>query len=138
MEPQYNEIVDVEAVDRMVLLAAVLVPAACLLGGLLLGATRGRLGLQVQRALVVGTAGPLVLGLWHFYRYMIRLDHDTGYVGLHRMSVYILNIAVFTVVGALLGVLYARLATRLWPLKPHSPPAGSPEEISSPNTQGGV
>ena len=138
MEPQYTEIVDIEAVDRLLLLIGVAAPVVCVLVGLLFGSVRGRPGLQALRGLTIGISGPVVLGLWRYYRYMIRLDPETGYVGLHRMSVYILNIVLFAVVGALLGVLYVRLAARLWPPRPHAPREESPEGIGSPNMQGGV
>lgn len=138
MEPQYTEIVDIEAVDRLLLLIGVAAPVVGALLGLVLGAVGGRPGLQALRGLMIGLSGPVVLGLWRFYRYMIRLDPETGYVGLHRMSVYMFNIVLFVVVGALLGVLYVRLAARLWPPRPHAPREESPEETGSPNMQGGV
>ncbi len=120
MESQYSEIVDIQAVDRALVLIALAAPVLCVLVGLLVGSVRGRPGLQALRGLAIGISGPVVLGLWRYYRYMIRLDPDTGYVGLHRVSVYILNIVVFAVVGAVLGVLYARVAARLWPPRPHA------------------
>lgn len=138
MESQYSEIVDIQAVDRALLLLAVAAPMVCVLVGLLVGSVRGGPGLQALRGLAVGAVGPIVLGLWHYYRYMIRLDPETGYVGLHRMSVYLLNIAVFAAVGALLGALYVRLAARLRPPRPHAPGEQSPEGTGSPNMQGGV
>ena len=53
--------------------------------------------------------GPLAILMWRFYSWMVRVEPETGYVGLHRVSVAALNLLVFVVVGVLVGVVFARL-----------------------------
>jgi hypothetical protein len=43
------------------------------------------------------------------YRHMVRYDPETGYVGLHKMSVLLTNVVLFTLVGLLLGLAYGKL-----------------------------
>jgi hypothetical protein len=105
---------------------------------LIVGIITKKLRLQVLRGVAIGLVGPVLLGLWRYYRYMIRFDPETGYVGLHRFSVYIINIVVFIVIGALLGVAYTRLSAWLWPPGAHESETDNSERISSRNEQGGV
>ena len=40
---------------------------------------------------------------------MVRYDPETGYVGLHKMSVLLTNVVLFALVGLLLGLAYGKL-----------------------------
>ncbi len=43
------------------------------------------------------------------YSWMVRVDPKTGYVGLHRVSVFVVSAMVFIAVGIAVGLLFARL-----------------------------
>jgi hypothetical protein len=109
MDPYMREIVDVATVERVLVLLAVLAPVIAVGVGALAGArTCGSL-LGAAKGLSVGMLGPLCWGLWRLYSYLVRYDPATGYVGLHRVTVLALNLGIFIVVGALLGILYSRV-----------------------------
>ncbi len=104
-----REIVDVAVVERVLLLLAVAVPAVATLIGALAGARTRRALIGAAKGLSVGILGPLCYGLWHLYSYLVRYDPATGYVGLHKVKVLALNVGIFIVVGAIVGVLYSRV-----------------------------
>jgi hypothetical protein len=47
--------------------------------------------------------------LWKFYSWMVRVEPETGYVGLHRVSVFAVCLLVFMIVGAAAGLVVSRL-----------------------------
>ena len=105
-----RELITVQAVERGLLIAALAWIALCVLAGIV-GHARGR-----PRALLRGVAWALVAvvvwALWTFYGWMVRVEPDTGYVGLHRVSVFALCLVVFAAGGALVGMGLARLYRR--------------------------
>jgi len=109
VDPQLHEIVDLAQVDRALLYLALAAPVLGIVIGAIVGHRRNGLLHGIGRGLAFGMLGPVILIMWRFYRYMIRYDPATGYVGLHKMSVFALNVCVFAVVGILLGALYGRL-----------------------------
>lgn len=116
MEPQLHEIVDLERVDTVIVLIAVAAPVLGLLIGALWGRARKAMETGVTRGLAFGLLGPVVLVMWRVYKYMVRYDPESGYVGLHKISVLLINVALFALVGVLLGVIYGKL------LGPHRRP----------------
>ncbi len=109
MDPYMREIVDVAMVERVLVLLAVLAPVIAVGIGALVGARTCGSALGAAKGLTVGMLGPLCWGLWRLYSYLVRYDPATGYVGLHRLAVLALNLGIFIVVGALLGMLYSRV-----------------------------
>ncbi|MCE5240842.1 hypothetical protein LLH23_20455 [bacterium] len=105
----YHEIVDLQQFAGAVRVLAMAVPVVAVLVGLIAGAARKRLAAGLLKGAAVGLLGPLVYGLWLMYSALIRYDPQTGTVGLHRVSVLLLNVAVFAVVGVLLGLTYSRV-----------------------------
>lgn len=100
-----RELVTVAGFQQVLLAAAAVWTLACVALAL---ARRGR---PVGRvALLSATLGPLVCLLWFGYCWTVRVDPQTGYVGLHRVSVFALNAVVFIAVGVLLGHLIGRAA----------------------------
>ena len=67
------------------------------------------------RGLAFGLMGPIVYGLWRSFAWMVRYDPQTGYCGLHKVSVLLLNVVIFALVGVALGVAYGRLCRMLRP-----------------------
>jgi len=102
-----RELITVQAFDRAVLVAA----GAWLLaavGAGIVGHVRGKAGAALRGA-ALGLLGPLAAGLYRFYSWTVRVDPSTGYVGLHQVRVFALNIVVFCAVGALVGWALSRL-----------------------------
>jgi hypothetical protein len=95
-----KELVSPEQADSIVLLAAMVL----LLGGALWGwKTLG------SRGVIAGLLGPLVFGLWAFHKWITRYDPQTGYFGLDKVKVLLLEIVLFVVLGAVLGVVWGNL-----------------------------
>lgn len=78
-------------------------------GGALLGWLRGQIRYWLIRGGAVGLLGPIFYIMWCYYRWMVRLDPEAGYVGLHKPSILFLNIAVFVAFGVVLGLLYGKV-----------------------------
>jgi hypothetical protein len=106
---QMRELVDVAAFERLLVVVAVVAPLAGALVGLAVGMRRKTAKAGVAKGLVVGLLGPVLLGMWRLYDYLVRFDPATGYVGLHRVDVLLLNGLIFVAVGAVLGVAYGLL-----------------------------
>ena len=117
MDPQLKEIVDLAQVDVFMIYLAIAAPVLGLLIGVIAGGVQG-----LGRGIAFGMLGPIVLVMWRFYRHMVRYDPETGYVGLHKMSVFVLNVCIFAVVGIVLGALYGKL------IRGAGPPAEKEED----------
>ena len=109
MDPQLHEIVDLAQVDLAMVYVALAAPVLGIIIGAVVGRLRSGIIYGIGRGLAFGMLGPIIFVMWRFYRYMIRYDPATGYVGLHKMSVLALNVCVFAIVGLLLGALYGKL-----------------------------
>lgn len=104
----FHEIVDLNQFAFAMRVVAIIVPVVALIG-LIVGKMRGGAKDGLARAVAVGLLGPLIYGLWLMYSYLIRYDPQTGYVGLHRVSVMLLNVAIFAAIGVVLGLVYRRV-----------------------------
>lgn len=98
---EMHEIIKLAAFAKAIMWLAILLPLLGLVVGL---ATRA-----VVKGLAVGLLGPLIYALWLGYGYLIRYDPATGYCGLHRTSVLLLNVVLFALIGLVLGAIYGRL-----------------------------
>ena len=104
-----HELIDLGKFELVLqILAAVTLPLG-LIVGTCLGRVRGAMRAQIIRGAAVGLLGPIIYILWRYYRWMVRLEPETGYVGLHRPGVLALNVGVFIIVGAILGLAYTRI-----------------------------
>ncbi|MFO7946411.1 MAG: hypothetical protein R6V19_06335 [Armatimonadota bacterium] len=112
MQPEMTEIVSLQTVDTVMVYLAVIGPLLGLAIGALVGSMREALAPGLKRGFLFGLLGPILAAAWWFYRYMVRYDPETGYVGLHRMSVFFWNLLIFAVTGAILGAVYAMLRNR--------------------------
>ncbi len=99
-----RELITVEAFDR-----ALLVAAAAWLAVWLAVAGLRRKGGGAGRYLLWALLGPITIGLWKYYCWTVRVDPQTGYVGLHRVSVFAINALAFIACGCLIGYLAGRL-----------------------------
>ncbi len=107
-----HELVSLDKFD----LAIRIVGLAGLPLGVVMGAILGRLrrhsGWYVSRGAALGLLGPILYGVWCYYRWTVRLDPHSGYIGLHKFSTLLINLAVFVVVGIILGLIYRRILHR--------------------------
>jgi hypothetical protein len=109
MDPM-REIIDEGTVEKAFLALALVGPLLGLAGGAWLGVARKRMRFYVPRGLAVGCLGVLNWGLWRFYSYRVRYDPQSQYFGLEKVSVLVLNLLIFTLVGGIIGLLWARFA----------------------------
>jgi hypothetical protein len=128
---EMREIVDIKTVDTALKIGAVVWLLVCLLVGVAVGAIRQAWKTSLIRALSIGAIGPVVGVLWLFYSYMVRYDPETGYFGLDKVWVLIVNAAVFVLVGAGFGY----LVRRVWALPEARPAEAEPEEGANQSTQ---
>lgn len=105
----YREIVDLQQFARAVQLLAIAVPLIAIIVGLIVGARRRNIIAGLGKGIAIGVLGPLLYGLWLMYSYLIRYDPQTGYVGLHRVTVLLVNVAIFAGIGVVLGLVYSRV-----------------------------
>ena len=104
-----HELIDLGKFElALQLFAAATLPVG-LIVGTYLGRARGAMRTLIIRGAAVGLLGPIIYALWRYYRWMVRLEPESGYVGLHRPGVLAVNVGVFIIAGVLLGVAYARL-----------------------------
>ncbi len=109
LDPQLHEIVDIATVNKLVIALAIVAPVIGLLWGVIAGRLHGDMANALKRGLAAGLLGPIVLVMWKFYNYMVRYNPGTGNVGLHKMSVYVVNAFIFALAGIALGLLYSRV-----------------------------
>jgi len=104
-----HELIDLGKFElALQILAAATLPVG-LIVGLCLGRVRRAMRKYMIRAAAVGLLGPILYALWCYYRWMVRLEPETGYVGLHKPGVLAVNVGVFIIVGAILGLAYTRI-----------------------------
>lgn len=106
---QMRELVDIGAFERLLQAIAVAGPVGGALLGLFLGIKRGAPAVGLAKGIALGALGPVLFAMWRLYAYLVRYDPSTGYVGLHRVDVLLLNVLIFVAVGAILGIAYERL-----------------------------
>ena len=104
-----HELIDLGKFElTLQILAAATLPLG-LIVGTCLGRARGAMRTQTIRGAAVGLLGPIIYALWRYYRWMVRLEPESGYVGLHKPGVLAVNLGVFIIVGAILGLAYTRI-----------------------------
>lgn len=93
-----REIVDVEQVGRLFAALALVLPPLCLLCGWWYGGRRQMHRRGALVGLLLGLLGPLNYGLWHIY------NRITDSVGLDTVRNLAINLVLFVVLGAVIGV----------------------------------
>jgi len=121
-----HEIVNLAEVNLAITWLAIVLPVVGLVAGAIAGAILKRLGWWTGRGFALGLIGPIIFVMWRLYSYMIRYDPQTGYCGLHRTSVLLLNVVIFAAVGVALGAAYGRL------LRSPTPPTEQPDSGADP------
>lgn len=106
MNPMH-ELVTVEVFSRVFTAACYLWFAACWIVALVVGRRGSRPAMRPW--VIASMAAPVAFILWRFHLWMVRVEPETGYVGLHKVSVFALNALVFVACGCLIGHLVGRL-----------------------------
>ncbi len=111
---EMRELIDEAAVERAFAVLAVAGPLVGLAGGAVwssLNKAAPRIGLL--RGLAIGLLGPLLLGLWRLFSWLVRYepapDPANDYFGLERVDVLLLNVVIFVAVGASIGWLVRKV-----------------------------
>lgn len=109
---EMKEIIDEKTVELILRIIGIGGPIA----GLVIGACHGVITRRFLRSLLhgfgLGCTGLLVWVMWIYYSWTVRYDPKTGYVGLHKVSVLLINLAVFSLVGVLVGGVWGLIARR--------------------------
>ena len=93
-------------VEKTFIILAVVCPVIGLVLGYILGSFRNRIREYALKGLFFGLLGTLNYVLYRMYTYLVRYDPETGYVGLHHVSVLVTNAVIFVCIGVFLGILY--------------------------------
>lgn len=110
---EMKEIIDARTAEYIIRAIAIGGPVAGLVIGSVVGMVRKRLVRKMLEGLGIGCLGILVWVMWVYYSWTVRYDPKTGYVGLHKVSVLLTNIVVFAAVGAAVGIVWGRVASRI-------------------------
>lgn len=94
-----KELVTTEQAEQVLRLLALSLPIVGLLIGGVVGARRGRARRGLGIGLLIGHSGPLTFVLWKVYNGIM------GRYGLDSVKGLLLNLALFTAVGLVIGVI---------------------------------
>lgn len=95
-----EELISPSQSDAGVLVAALVVAVVAAVWGLRVFGMRG---------VVAGVLGPLIWGLWQCHKWITRYESQSGYFGLDKVKVLLLEIVLFVALGAVLGIVYQKL-----------------------------
>jgi len=109
---EMKEIIDERTVEMVIRAIGIGVPVAGVLVGALIGLLKKQFGRCLLRGAGIGSLGLLVWVMWVYYSWTVRYDPNTGYVGLHKVSVLLINVVVFAVVGAIVGWVWGWFSRR--------------------------
>src|SRR5579862_6948433 len=100
---EMHELVTVDQMNRLFLLLAVALPVTGLVVGAALGARSKAAASGAAKGFVVGLLGPLNLLLWTMYNAL------TNRMGLDTVKNLLVQLAIFVVLGGLLGLIAGRI-----------------------------
>jgi len=100
-----KELITIEQAGSVIAIIAITLPAAGLIVGAIAGAVRRRVGSSALLGLACGLSGPAMWAMWRIY------NGIAGHYGLDSVKGLLVNLALFVVVGLVVG-LVAALAWR--------------------------
>jgi hypothetical protein len=106
---ELRELIEPATARLVVLSAACALTLAPLIVAAVVGALRGNMKRQLAGGLLISLAGPVLLGMWTLYNFII------GQWGLDSTRALLTNLAVFAAAGAALGLSARWLRRRLGP-----------------------
>jgi hypothetical protein len=98
-----QELITPQQSDTLVLFAALLF---ALLGGIAGWRAIG------TRGLVGAIPGVLILPLWMFHKWITRYDPQSGYFGLDKVKVLLMEVVLFVVLGVVMGWVWNTISRR--------------------------
>jgi hypothetical protein len=102
-----RELIDIDQFQIFIIAISV----AASLAGLVIGIRSRARGVATSAQIAAMVAiGPLIYGAWRYYAWTVRYDPQTGFCGLHRVSVLLINVIVFVALGVVGGLIARRLA----------------------------
>jgi hypothetical protein len=116
-----REIVDADQVTRLFTILAIVLPPACLLAGWWYGGRRHNSRRGAILGVLVGLAGPLNLLMWRVYNAI------TDSIGLDTVRNLVINLILFLVSGAVIGVAAGLAIRRINGVQPASHPPDDAE-----------
>ncbi len=93
-----QELVTVEQAERVIVLLALALPIIGLVIGVVVGAVRRRIGRDALLGLICGLSGPAIWLLWRMYNGIV------GVYGLDSVRGLLINLALFVVIGLVVGI----------------------------------
>jgi hypothetical protein len=97
-----RELIDPDAAEKAMRILPVVVGVVGLLGGLVVGWAKRSREAFVRGAFVSGV-GVLAYLLWCAYNWHVRWDPQTGYSGLDKVRVLLINLLMFVAAGLAVG-----------------------------------
>jgi multisubunit Na+/H+ antiporter MnhB subunit len=104
-----HELLDIATFEHLLIGACIALTVAGIVLGVVL---RRRASIAPAGVAALALIGPVVYVGWVFYSWMVRYDPQTGYVGLHKVSVLLINVGVFVVLGIVAGLVARKVGTR--------------------------
>ncbi len=98
-----KELINPGDVESAILLLAIGGPIAGLIIGALLGFRKRKVFAKTLLGLLIGLTGVLIFGMWRMYNAI------TDLIGLDRVSNLVLQLFIFAVLGAILGIAAVRI-----------------------------
>ena len=96
-----HELINIVTFEHVLIGAGVALTVAGIVIGVVL---RKRGSITAVGVVALALIGPVVYGGWVFYSWMVRYDPQTGYVGLHKVSVLLTNVGVSVALGIIAGL----------------------------------
>lgn len=130
---EMREIVDINAVDTAIKVAAIAFPLLCMAVAVAGGSARGSLRPSLLRGASVAVLGPLVLVGWLYHTWITRYDPETGYFGLDKVWVLVVSFLLFVAIGAAYGIIAGRVWAATTPAPTEAESTDEANEASSPD-----
>ncbi len=106
---EFREIVNLQQFARCLQAIAIALPFIAVAVCVIAGVKKKHLGQSIVKGIALGLLGPLIYVLWLIYSFLVRYNPQTGEAGLHRVSILLINVAIFALIGVLLGFVYSRI-----------------------------
>lgn len=100
--PDMRELIDPDAAEKAMRILPVVVVVGGLLGGWVVGWLKKKREYLVRGAFVSGV-GVLAYLLWCAYNWHVRWDPQTGYSGLDKVRILLINLLMFVAAGLAVG-----------------------------------
>lgn len=108
---EWRELITVDQFHTVLSVGCVVWTFVCLGAGFI--RRQRNTGMTWAKIIAWAALGPLAYGLYWFYQWTVRVNPQTGSVGLHKVSVFVMDAVIFILIGIVTGWLFARLYRKL-------------------------